>query len=833
MARDRLHIIVPGSPQADQYRPHPRRINIPPVPPPRNPKAHAEDLRRALEAAAKDARARRGGAGITVTGATPGIYVVFESRKEADGLKLESLDAAGSGIALVSVTRLGKTERATVFVPDGKVQYFLKKFEDYVAKRTPKGARRNKDLVERIATIRLATLKALWTDTSAFPAKTDVVWWEVWLRVSDGQEEARLAQFAQSAGVELGGRRLTFPDRIVVLAKGSAQQLSSSIDVLNDLAELRLATDLSHGLHDLKPHEQAEWTKELLERITPPRANAPAVCVLDTGVNRGHPLLQGSLATQDMHACDALWNKDDHHGHGTEMAGLALLGDLAAPLLSNAPVTLRHRLESVKILPPKGKNRPELYGAITADAVARVEIQASARRRGFAMAVGDPNGGDRGQPSSWSAAVDALSAGKSIDPAGGLSYINEGEGPRRLFVLSGGNVDSTDIDHISRSDVEPIHDPGQAWNALTVGACTELIHLDPNDPTLKGHAPLAKAGDLSPYSTTSVPFDRKWPIKPDVVFEGGNKAHDGKHALQVDCLSLLSTYYKPQDKSFVPSWATSASAAQVARLTGILSAEYPSLWPETIRALIVNSARWTPRMQAYVRAENSRKKVEAALLRRFGFGAPELDRARRSASNALTLLVQDRIRPFAQGRLREMKVHELPWPREELLELGEQPVTMRVTLSYFVEPNPARRGWRSRYRYASHGLRFDVMLPTESVPEFKKRLNKMALDEDEEKPDTSSDAADWQLGPQLRHRGSVHSDIWEGTAAKLALRNAVGVFPVTGWWKDLTDQDRSELGVRYGLVVTIETGEVSTDIWTPVAQEIGVPVGITVPTEPG
>jgi hypothetical protein len=37
---------------------------------------------------------------------------------------------------------------------------------------------------------------------------------------------------------------------------------------------------------------------------------------------------------------------------------------------------------------------------------------------------------------------------------------------------------------------------------------------------------------------------------------------------------------------------------------------------------------------------------------------------------------------------------------------------------------------------------------------------------------------------------------------------------------------RSNLGARYALVVSIETPGVETDIWTPVAQQIGVPVEI-------
>jgi hypothetical protein len=147
-----------------------------------------------------------------------------------------------------------------------------------------------------------------------------------------------------------------------------------------------------------------------------------------------------------------------------------------------------------------------------------------------------------------------------------------------------------------------------------------------------------------------------------------------------------------------------------------------------------------------------------------------------------------------------------------------------VTLSYFVEPNPARRGWRARHRYASHGLRFDVKTGDESITEFRRRLNKQAVAEDVENPTSASDSEEWILGDQLRHRGSLHSDIWEGSAVELADRGAIGVYPVSGWWKEQPKRDRSSLGARYALVVSIQTPAEDIDIWTPVAQQVGVPI---------
>ena len=175
-----------------------------------------------------------------------------------------------------------------------------------------------------------------------------------------------------------------------------------------------------------------------------------------------------------------------------------------------------------------------------------------------------------------------------------------------------------------------------------------------------------------------------------------------------------------------------------------------------------------------------------------------------------------------------MHLHDLPWPTDILADLGVASVKLRVTLSYFIEPNPGRRGWKGRYSYASHNLRFDIRRATESTDEFRKRLNRRALAEEENRPRSADDTGHWTLGPTLRTAGSLHTDIWEGTAADLANRGAIAVYPVTGWWKDNKSRDGSDLGARYALVVSIETPESDVDIWTPVAQQIGVPVSIEI-----
>jgi hypothetical protein len=791
-------------------------------------------------------------AGITIHGAMPGLYVQFDSQPGIP-LNLSSLEDARSGIELVAVTQSKTSEKiprvvqqATVFVPEGKLKHFITRFEAY-AKTTPKKERerRYEDMLDPVATLRLATLRGLWTDSAeAYPGAGEAIWWEVWLRRKDGNELVRFKEFASIQKIDLAERRLQFPDRTVVLVRATPGQLSASVDVLNDLAEVQRAKETAAMFTDMGPEEQAEWTEELTARIKVPGQHAPAACVLDTGVNRGHPLLALAAAAADCMAVDPKWGAADDGGgpglmgHGTQMAGLALYGDLTPILAGSHPVHLEHRLESVKILPPKGANAPDLYGATTAIATARVEVQAPRRRRCFSMAVTATDERDRGQPTSWSAAIDVLAAGRSFDATTeGLEYLDEpgSNHLERLFVVSAGNVAAGQlaVEHLDRSDTEPVHDPAQAWNALTVGAFTDRISIQ--DPSWNGWKPVAAAGELSPWSTTSVTFAKQWPLKPDVVFEGGNVVHNKKGEIDFPCedLCLLSTYYKPSEKSFVVSFATSAATAQAAHMAATISAQYPMLWPETIRGLIVHSADWTRTMSARLNGASGKHGREK-LIRRYGYGVPSLARALRSANDSLTLIVQGTIHPFAPGtsdpnsrKMGEIQFFDLPWPKDVLESLGDQSVRLRITLSYFIEPNPGRRGWTKRHRYASHGLRFDLKGATESLDEFRKRLNQQALDEEEERP--RGDGPDnWYLGEQARSRGSVHSDLLTGFAADIAERGVIGVYPVSGWWKDQPKRDRSHLGARYALIVTVETDAADVDIWTPVATLVGIPISTVV-----
>ena len=836
------HFVLGANGQAEPFRPPntggPRLIL-----PSRDRDQHGHGLLRQLEdlhPQFDEARERQIEAGIEEG---VGLQIEFESFPDIE-LAFDSLDRERSGIELLNVRHDDQQTFATIFVPDGKLQQFEKLIKNYLDEsKDGEHGPRNRKLLDTISKIRAATLKALWTDEYIqYPNNENTtLWWEIWLAVrthemhdKDKRSKAvkQFKQLAQHQGFRFAKGQLNFPERIVLLAFGSVKQMKESIVVLNRIAELRQAKETAEFFDSLSPQEQSEWLEDLQERLTasPSDAAVPHLCILDTGVNYGHPLLASSLDQDDLHTINPAWNGNDDAGHGTEMAGLATMGDLTGALSSQESLNIPHRLESVQLLHDTYTEQgdPQLHGYRTVEAVARPEVAAPKRRRVFSMAITARDHRERGRPSAWSAAIDRLVSDAD----------SNGETPR-LFVISAGNANNSVTQNHNQNDnsINSIQDPGQSWNALTVGASTKLVQL--SEGRRNTYDPVAPEGGLSPLTTTSKDWESKWPLKPDVVDEGGNLARDSLGQGTCPDLSLLTTNFRPQERRFTTTTGTSAATALVARDAAQLMAEYPRLWPQTIRALIVHSARWTEAMTNQL-PDNPNKSDYAQLIRHCGFGIPDLDRAMWSVQNSLTMICEDKLQPFCRRKndivTNEMKVHPLPWPIEALQSLGSTQVEMKITLSYFIEPNPSTRPPASRYRYESHGLRFDVKRPTESEKDFRKRINQLLKEESDDESETYSSGKiknysriqgnnnNWLIGPKQRHKGSLHSDIWRGSAAELASCDMVGVYPVTGWWKTRKKLNCYNSLASYALVVSIHAPNVEVDLYGEITSKLAVTV---------
>ncbi|MFC1782410.1 S8 family peptidase [Planctomycetota bacterium] len=759
-----------------------------------------------------------------------GFYYEFKSKVGHD-LITKSLDDMKSkdGARLLNVRTKGTIGNeeiiATVYIPKGKERHFLNKVKKYATEIDQRSNKpKNYNLINSIEDIRLAVLESFWQDPSEYLPGTTAKWCEVWLRtgISSEQTQQTIDVFKSLCGalnIQYQDDFLVFPERAVILIQANNEALKNLIESSDNIAEFRIAKQTARFWIELTPSEQADWVEDLKGRLKVNVNVNVAVTILDTGVNHGHELLDQVLNDDDCHSHDTSWGTDDHDGHGTNMAGLATYGDLQKQLEHSGPIEVNHKLESVKILPPQNGNDIITWGIITQQAMSRVEIQNPTITHIGCMAITSELETDRGRPSSWSGAIDIMTSG----------YIDD---LQRLFIVSAGNMmaEKDYRAYPTSNQTKSVENPAQSWNALTVGAYTEKTKI--TDPSCQEHQVLAPAGGLSPYSITSLVWDhKKWPYKPDIVMEGGNrsKTPDGFTGNHED-LSILTTHHRTTERQFEIINGTSPATAQAAWMAAQIHADYPNAWPETVRGLMVHSAHWTDTMIQQFSIDIDRKTDVANLLRICGYGVPDFDRAISCANNSLTLIAQEYIQPFDKKPsggycTKDMHVHTLPWPRDVLLGLGHISIELRITLSYFVEPSPSEIGWRDRYRYASHALRFDLNTVSENEDGFLSRLNKAARDEEYESDDTPESGSDrWLIGKQNRKLGSINSDIWNGTAADIATCSLIGVYPVIGWWRERHHLGRWNKRARYSLIVSLNTPEQNVDLYTPVAVQLKIPI---------
>lgn len=815
-ARDRPHVPIDMWRDAVTFEVPPRARD--PKPLRANHTAHANgllvELARALPAvplAQDDPRAR-------MPGLPPGAIVGVETLSPAPDSRIKAhkvpagLNQLGGGIAVLRTTRNDdRTETAVMFIPDTARQTLRNRIAAYG--RAPRHAARRIDadrfeVVEHFREVEAKAIFAAGIDFDAGPC-----WWELWVRETSARADA-VAQLARRHGLEVHPDRLTFPDTIIVLVHGApAAVLALVTQTYGAVSEVCAATGtirpfLERGGRGVGA---GDFVAELRSRITGPPADAPLISILDTGVAAAHPLIAPGLA--GAHAYDEAWGTDDHApqgGHGTGLVSLVLYGDLEGPMSDNRAVALTHRAASMKLLPPAGfdPHAPRHYGVITQGAVAQIELAHGQAARTYCLATSTEDFSPT-RPSSWSGALDQIAAGAAAGDAGAAPRPALRR-PKRLVVVAAGNMAGGMRDEVLQC--HPMEDPAQSWNALTVGGYTAKETVAAEDFPL---TPVVGANQRSPFSRGSDTLaDDLTPLKPEVLFEAGNMLADAAgYCAWNPSVSLLSAGSDVISEPLTPMWATSAATGMAGHFLGQLEAGLPGLWPETYRGLTVQSAEWPQPIRNLLVGRGAHwrtgkaatKAARQRILRTVGYGVPDIDRALASARNDVTLTAQAEIQPFAQSQDRrsavynEMHFYDLPWPREAL-GLDDQIVTMKVTLSYFIEPNLSGRAATRPDTYRSFGLRFAMKKAIETDAQFRARVNAAQTHEGDV---ADPEASHWLLGPKSVSAGSLHCDLWRGHAIQLASHDAIAVFPVGGWWKSHPGQRRMNDRARYSLLISL------------------------------
>ncbi len=179
--------------------------------------------------------------------------------------------------------------------------------------------------------------------------------------------------------------------------------------------------------------------------------------------------------------------------------------------------------------------------------------------------------------------------------------------------------------------------------------------------------------------------------------------------------------------------------------------------------------------------EDRYKKQFQAQLREVGYGVPDLERATLSAANDATLIAQSEIQPYALGSdgktgvFNQVHFYDLPWPKSALEQLENEVVSMKVTLSYFIEPNLTGKAATRPETYRSFGLRFEMKKRGETNARFKHRISSSQQKDGSE---SEQEASYWLLGSKAFQAGSLHCDVWRGRAIELAGHDAIAIYPV-------------------------------------------------------
>jgi hypothetical protein len=389
-----------------------------------------------------------------------------------------------------------------------------------------------------------------------------------------------------------------------------------------------------------------------------------------------------------------------------------------------------------------------------------------------------------GSATSWSLAVDQLA-------------YNEGEG--RVICVSVGDTKSftkSFYDNFpAENHLQKLEDPSQAANVLSIGAYTRLTNMPP-DNKYSAFSPLAKSGSVSPHTRLGQVAQFKLPVKPDVVFEGGNFAIDKSysHDEQVPTLTTSTTGHDLK-KPLLMTWGTSPATSLAIKFVLDVWKAASNLKPETVRGLVVHSATWTEEM---ISSFNGNTNDMLALC---GYGVPSLELATFCAKDRATVIIEDEVANLIHkgkslGTERQMKLFDLPLPEKLLLDAQNKQVELRITLSYFAEPNSAR-GLATR----GMDLAWDIQGPAETEDQFTKRINDAMRDDGEDGPGTKSFA--WALGSVRRKRGTVQSDRWHGNAADLSGKRLIAVYPRYGWWNQRKKLQFNK--TRFSLIITAIT----------------------------
>lgn len=534
--------------------------------------------------------------------------------------------------------------------------------------------------------------------------------------------------------------------------------------------------------------------------ITPPSSNTPIVCIVDSGIQEAHRFIAPAIRAQDSKSFipgNPSVNDEVHEGgHGTRVAG-AILFPKSIP--TEGSYQLPCQIRNIRVLNSNNCLPMELFPPkIISSVVETFSKLIQHPTKIFNHSIGGRKSCELKHMSAWAAEMDLQ------------SYEND-----VLFIQSSGNISNDIISALMQAgyqypvyfdrELSRISDPAQSLQALTVGS----IAL--SDYETEDKISLGAKNEVSSFSRSGPGI---WDtIKPEVVEYGGtnviNKEGDFPSFTTPAevCPQLIRK--SPEGPAFSrDAVGTSFAAPKVAHIAAEIEKIFPNAPTLLYRALIAQSARWPD----YSNEMDSSKCL--ALLRRIGYGLPDLNRATHNDDYRVTLITPSLLE-IGEG---EAHIFKIPIP-EQLSSVGEDyNVLVEITLSYAAKPRRTRRYIKG---YLSSWVDWCCSKIGENCETFARRVLETgkSIDDDGNFKWMIGESVNWGVIDGFsRKNGTLQKDWCTIKSNQLSDGFCIAVRGHKGWG--------SLFKAKYSLVVSLEAIDQDIHIYEPIRTMVEVEVEV-------
>jgi hypothetical protein len=388
-----------------------------------------------------------------------------------------------------------------------------------------------------------------------------------------------------------------------------------------------------------------------------PPEDATGILIVDSGITSSHPLLENAVGDEIVVPL-GIRTAIDEVGHGTQVAGIALYGDIKQCMQGSFSRDLWIFSAKVMFKDNEGRstyNENTLLENDLRDAVERI-VSNYPNCRVINLSIG--NNSKR------------MFKGKRLY---GLSSLIDDlyNDYNVIFVASAGNIESEDcdIDYYPNylieesSDRFKINDCASSALAITVGAICNISTLVQCEAKTDIPSPITRVG-----------LGYKGAIKPELVEMGGIGLQDGDGFGAESDIITINPKWVSDGRLFTLVHGTSFSAAKTSHHIAKLINMYPDASRNLIKALIISSARipeLKPEPLSEINVMGSDEKL-SDLLKIYGYGKPNYERSIYSDKNRVVLLNQNGI------KLKRFHVYSFYVPKEFVEESGTKSISVTL-----------------------------------------------------------------------------------------------------------------------------------------------------------